>query len=59
MIIVMSLIIGLLIGALLLQQNRILLGNSSINMIGIPLLYNATTSGSPIYICNQPDALGA
>jgi putative flippase GtrA len=58
-IIIMSLITGLLIGALLLQQNRLLLGNSSINMIGIPLLYNTTVNGSPIYICNQPDALGA
>ena len=54
MVIVTSLILGLLVGSVLLQQNRALLGSSGINMLGIPLLHNSTASGSPIYVCNKP-----
>jgi hypothetical protein len=53
-VIVASLIIGLAVGALILQQNRLLGGEKSINMLGIPLLYNSTASGSPMYVCNKP-----
>ena len=54
MVIVASLITGLAVGAVILQQNKILGGNASINMLGIPLLYNSTASGSPMYVCNKP-----
>jgi hypothetical protein len=54
MVIVASLILGLMVGSVLLQQNRLLLGSSGINMLGIPLLHNSTASGSPIYVCNKP-----
>jgi hypothetical protein len=53
-VIIASLIVGLAVGALILQQNRILGGESSINMLGIPLLYNSTASGNPLYVCNKP-----
>ena len=53
-IIIASLLSGLVVGAVLLQQNRLLTSTSGINMLGIPLLYNSTASGNPLYVCNQP-----
>jgi putative flippase GtrA len=53
MVIIASLIIGLAIGAVLLQQNKLLFGPGGINMLGIPLLYNSTANGNPLYVCNQ------
>ena len=50
-IIVATLLTGLVIGAVLLQQNKIITGTSGINMLGIPLLYNSTASGNPLYVC--------
>lgn len=51
--IVLSAMIGLVIGALLLQQNKLLLGKDSVNILGIPLLYGRTATGENLYVCNQ------
>lgn len=51
--IILSGMIGFIIGALLLQQNRLLLGMDGINMLGIPLLYGRTATGENLYVCNQ------
>ena len=51
--ILVSAIIGLIIGAVLLQQNKLLLGKDGINILGIPLLYGRTASGNELYICNK------
>lgn len=53
MVIIASLLFGLLTGAILLQQNKLLFGVGGINMLGIPLLYNSTASGNPLYVCNK------
>jgi hypothetical protein len=46
-----SMAIGLILGYLLVLQNALLFGPSSINMIGIPLLRNKTVDGKKIYVC--------
>jgi hypothetical protein len=46
-----SMAIGLMLGYLLVLQNALLFGPSSINMIGIPLLRNKTVDGKKIYVC--------
>lgn len=51
--ILLSAMIGLIIGAIVLQQNKLILGNSGINILGIPLLYGRTATGTPLYICNK------
>jgi len=53
-VIILSLLSGLLVGAVLIQQNKLLFGSDGINLLGIPLLYNGTVDGSPIYVCNRP-----
>ena len=53
-VILLSLISGLAVGAILLQQNRLIFGESGINMLGIPLLYNSMANGNPMYVCNRP-----
>ena len=55
-IIIATLLTGLAVGAVLLQQNKLVTGKSGINMLGIPLLYNSTASGNPLYVCNQPSS---
>ena len=47
-----TMFLGILIGYLLFEQNKELFGNQGINILGIPLLYNVTADGNPIYLCN-------
>jgi hypothetical protein len=47
-----TMVLGVLIGYLLFEQNKELFGNQGINILGIPLLYNVTADGNPIYVCN-------
>jgi hypothetical protein len=49
--IIMSVPIGLMIGALLVQQNTRLFGAESVNLVGIPLLQGRTATGKKIYVC--------
>lgn len=48
---ILSVPIGLFIGALLVTQNANLLGADSVNLVGIPLLQSRTASGKKIYVC--------
>lgn len=50
-VLLMTLLVGALVGIGLVQQNSALFGPESMNLIGIPLLRNRTASGQPIYIC--------
>jgi hypothetical protein len=43
--------IGLAIGTLLVNQNSLLFGPESVNLLGIPLLKGRTTSGKKLYVC--------
>lgn len=53
-IVILTLFIGLALGAALLYQNTYLLGRDSVNMTGIPLLRERTRDGKPLYVCTQP-----
>jgi len=46
-----SALVGAIVGMLLVQQNRLLFGDSSLNMIGIPLLSKRTATGDKLYVC--------
>jgi len=43
--------IGLIVGTVLVQQNMRLFGQSSTNLLGIPLLRNRTANGKKLYVC--------
>ena len=49
--IVVSAIIGAILGLLFVEQNRRIFGDSSLNLVGIPLLRNRTVAGEKLYIC--------
>jgi len=49
--VMLSVPIGLLIGALLVTQNDRLFGKSSLNLIGIPQMNSVTADGQRIYLC--------
>jgi len=51
-----SIIAGLIIGVILVEQNHRLFGLSSINIIGIPVLYKRTADGENLYICPKPNS---
>ncbi len=53
--IVVSAILGSLIGFMLVQQNEALFGPASLNLIGIPLLRQRTATGERLYICPTQD----
>ena len=46
-----SLLAGGLIGALLVEQNRRVFGEGSLNLIGVPLLRQRTATGEKLYVC--------
>lgn len=50
-ILIVTTIIGLVIGGLILYQNTYLLGRDSTNLSGIPLLRERTKDGKPLYVC--------
>lgn len=49
--IVVSAILGSLVGFLLVQQNEAIFGPASLNLIGVPLLRQRTATGERLYIC--------
>lgn len=46
-----SVLLGGILGVALVEQNRRLLGESSLNLMGIPLLKRRTASGDKLYVC--------
>jgi len=50
----LSIIVGLLIGGLLVEQNYRLFGLNSLNIVGIPILRNRTADGNKLYVCSAP-----
>jgi len=48
-----TMFLAMIIGFLLFEQNKGLFGNEGLNILGIPLLYNVTADGNPIYLCNS------
>lgn len=50
-VILVSILLGAIVGAVLVFQNRRLFGEEAINLMGIPLLRNRTAGGKPLYIC--------
>lgn len=51
LIIFSSILFGLVVGGLLVLQNRTVFGKDSLNLIGIPLLRYKTADGKPIQLC--------
>ncbi len=49
--ILFSLLVGGLIGAVLVEQNRRVFGDGSLNLIGVPLLRQRTATGEKLYVC--------
>lgn len=50
-VIMLTIPVGLFIGALLVIQNSRLFGPKSVNMLGIPLLVSRTATGKKLYVC--------
>jgi hypothetical protein len=50
-VIFFSILAGLLVGAILVEQNYRLFGLGSLNIIGIPFLRSRTADGQKLYIC--------
>jgi uncharacterized membrane protein YccF (DUF307 family) len=51
--ITLSVFLGLVTGILLCALHLKIFGKEAINIIGIPLLYEKTADGSPLYICQK------
>jgi hypothetical protein len=50
-ILILTTLLGLMMGGLLIYQNNYLLGRDSTNLSGIPLLLDRTKDGKPLYVC--------
>ena len=54
--IVLSAMIGLIVGSLIMYQNKLIVGKDGVNILGIPILYGRTATGESLYVCNQPSS---
>ena len=52
-VILMSIILGIIVGGLIVFQNNQLFGRDATNLTGIPLLKERTRDGRPLYVCPQ------
>ncbi len=52
-VILMTVLFGTLVGFMIAEQNRRLFGIESLNLIGIQILRNLSTSGRPMNICTK------
>lgn len=52
-VVVLSILVGMMVGTFLLWQNQSLLGPDSTNLLGIPLLRNRTATGESLYVCSK------
>lgn len=50
--IILSLLIGLFLGALIAKQNGMLFGKESINLLGVPILRRRDENGNDLYVCS-------
>lgn len=48
-----SLLVGAALGAVLVEQNRRIFGESSLNLMGVPLLKKRTATGEKLYVCTK------
>jgi len=46
-----SLIIGVVAGILIVQQNKALFGREGLNILNLPMILTASESGKPMYVC--------
>jgi hypothetical protein len=46
-----SIVFGIIVGTVLVEQNYRLFGLSSLNIVGIPVLHKRTADGAKLYIC--------
>ena len=51
--IIVSVVLGIVTGVLLCALHLNIFGKEAINIIGIPLLYEKTAEGSPLYVCQK------
>lgn len=52
-IVILSLVLGIILGALFVYQNNLLFGRDSTNLTAIPLLKDRTSENKPLYVCPQ------
>ena len=52
MVILVSFVIGVTAGALVVQQNKALLGLEALNLLGVPILRKRTATGNELLVCS-------
>jgi len=51
----LSVILGFILGSLLVYQNTALFGRDGVNILNLPMILSATESGKPMYVCGPSD----
>ena len=51
----LSLILGFIMGSLIVQQNILLFGRDGINVLNIPMILSNMEKGKPMYVCAPSD----
>ena len=46
-----SMLLGIVVGIVLVYQNKALFGRDSLNLLNIPMILTANESGKPMYVC--------
>jgi hypothetical protein len=51
----LSVILGFVLGALIVQQNIALFGRDGVNVLNIPMILSGIEKGKPMYVCAPSD----
>jgi hypothetical protein len=51
----LSVILGAIVGALIVYQNIAIFGRDSVNVLNIPMIQSSLESGKPMYVCAPSD----
>jgi hypothetical protein len=51
----LSVILGFIMGALVVQQNIALFGRDGVNVLNIPMILSGMERGKPMYVCAPSD----
>ena len=51
----LSIILGFIVGGLIVQQNILLFGRDGINVLNLPMIQTALERGKPMYVCAPSD----
>jgi hypothetical protein len=53
-VLLISAILGIIVGGVIMFQNKLLFGRDGINLLNMPIIISAVERGKPMFVCASP-----